>query len=304
MKLLVTFGCSWTVGVGLNYQPGMTLKEFRANAWNETFHELYSFRKLLCQQFDMVNINFAEGGGSNQGQFRLAENYFSSVEFQHHRDLYDDIIVLWGITSILRTEAYFPKMQYRKSMFYSDGSRLSKAIMKDHFDHAHEIELLLKKMHYWNKMFDLLNVKNIWFDTFNHHDYVAVLPADVKESYCQVAGPNWPSWEKFSHGDLTNVDPLICSEILDPEKWIFHKHFYTSMQRMFGKDLAPRDILSQLAIRNNIDASSDNYHMSDWCIDSNRVKQLIEKGILNPYSNHPTVLGHQQIADILSPCFN
>lgn len=304
MKLLITFGCSWTIGVGLNYQPGMTLKEFKDDAWNKTFQDQYSFRNLLCQQYNMDNINFACGGSSNQTQFRLAEDYFSSIDFQQTRSRYSEIIVLWGITSILRTEVYFPELGYRGSIFYSDGSPISKAIVLNHLDHNHEVELLLKKMNYWNKVFDLLGIKNIWFDTFNHHDYASTIPAEIKESYCNVAGPDWPSWKKFTQGNLTDASPDVYAEILDKDRWEFYKYFYTTMQRMFGKDLAPRDLLSQLAILNGIDASENNYHMSEWCIDSDKVKRLTDLGVLNPYSTHPTALGHQQIADILSPCFN
>lgn len=268
MKLLITFGDSWTYGVGVNYQTGMSADEFYADAWNTEILNQLSFRNLLCQRFNMDHVNFAHGGASNQGQFRIAEDYFASNDFREHRSKYDNITVLWGITSVFRTEVYFPDLKIRKSVFYSDGSDLAKAIMLNHFDQFHEVNLLLKKMHYWNRIFDLLGIRNIWFDTFNHHDYAATIPPGQEDAY-------------------------------------------STMQRMFGQDLQPRDLLSLLALRNGIMPDSKSYHLSDWSVKDRQnkhltqnLKELIQLEVLNPYSNHPTELGHQQIADILAPCFS
>jgi hypothetical protein len=51
-------------------------------------------------------------------------------------------------------------------------------------------------------------------------------------------------------------------------------------------------------------------HLSVWQADDSRSKFLLEHGLLNPLTLHPTVKGHQQIADMLIPlieqqfCFN
>ena len=45
----------------------------------------------------------------------------------------------------------------------------------------------------------------------------------------------------------------------------------------------------------------DNYHLSSWSVDSNKIPFLVGCGVLNPISNHPTALGHQQIAELLKP---
>ena len=57
--------------------------------------------------------------------------------------------------------------------------------------------------------------------------------------------------------------------------------------------------MSQLAIKNGCTHIDTQIHTSDWKIDSNRVSYLVNCGILNPHSCHPTRAGHEQLADIL-----
>jgi hypothetical protein len=300
MKLLITFGCSWTYGVGVNYELGMSKPIFKTRAWNDELARLHSFRGILSSRYNLDNINFASGGSSNQMQFRLAENFFGSSEFQSYRNQYKEIVVLWGITSVMRNEAYFITEQSQKSFFYNDGSLLSKTMVTNHFDQQHEISLLEKKIRFWNKVFDSFGIKNIWFDTFNHHNYIDD-DSNMHEQYLKVAGKDWPSWENFVVGNFTNISDTIQSEILDQTRWDFYKH---CTNKMFGYHVFPRDLLSQLAIRNGMDlVDHDNYHESDWYIDCDRIGYLTNIGLLNPYSHHPTKSGHIQIADMLSAYF-
>lgn len=76
-----------------------------------------------------------------------------------------------------------------------------------------------------------------------------------------------------------------------------HDYVYTNKFRMIDVDRQHRDLLSQLCYINNIKNIDNNYHLSNWISDSNRLSPLVELGVLNPYSFHPTVLGHQQLAD-------
>ena len=62
---------------------------------------------------------------------------------------------------------------------------------------------------------------------------------------------------------------------------------------------SPRDLLSNLARLNGMTKLDNQYHHSYWKKDSNRVEFLVEKGILNPHSHHPTKIGHKAIADII-----
>jgi hypothetical protein len=280
----------------------MSRPSFEAGAWNDELARLHSFRGVLSSRYNLDNINFAQGGSSNQTQFRLAENFFGSSKFQSYRNQYKEIVVLWCITSVLRNEAYFVTEKSQKSFFYTDGSLLSKTIVTNHFDQQHEILLLGKKIQFWDNFFDSFGVNNIWVDTFNHHHYTD--DSNMREQYLRVAGKSWPSWENFVVGNFTNVPDTIRLEILDQTRWDFHEYCKPVSNRMFGHSVIPRDLLSQLAIRNGMAVvDHNNYHQSGWNVDCNRVKYLTDIGLLNPYSNHPTRLGHIQIANMLSAYF-
>lgn len=302
-QLLITFGCSWTYGVGVGYHNGMSGKDFSDIAWNPDYCNQYSFRGILSKKFNMDNVNFSKGGSSNQEQFRLAENFFSSTKFFNLQTKYNNIVVLWGITSILRNEIFFNNLQYSKSFFYTDKTLLSKIIITEHFNERHELLLLREKIKFWNSYFDSIGITNHWFDTFNHHDYVDCLPTIVKESYLSNCGSDWPTWAKFSDGDQSNVAPSILDEILDPTRWNFQPYFYVPAERLFDRNKQPRDLMSQLALKHGLNDLGSNYHTSDWKIDDNRVKFLTDLKLLNPFTNHPTMQGHKEIANILEELF-
>jgi hypothetical protein len=65
----------------------------------------------------------------------------------------------------------------------------------------------------------------------------------------------------------------------------------------------PRDLLSQLALLYGMIDLDNRYHMSYYSSDNDKVKYLSQKEILNPYSFHPTKLGHEEIAKLLSNFF-
>ena len=304
MKLLITFGCSWTYGVGVNYTSGMDKESFRAYAWNKGLCDRYSFRGLLSEKFDFTNINFSRGGASNDQQFRLAENFFNSFDFKQFQQQYSKIFVLWGITSILRKEAYFNDISARKSFFLTrpDDKLLPKILLADHFDLHDEISILGKKIQFWDSIFDLLKVNNIWFDTFNHHDY-NIIPEQIEQKYLAFAGESWPTWEQFKTSNLQDVPNEVMNEILDSTRWEFYKYHYSTSPRMFGRVLDNRDLLSRLAIANGMNSIDNNYHVSDWKNDASRISYLQKLGLLNPFSYHPTKQAHEQIANMLSNCY-
>ena len=86
---------------------------------------------------------------------------------------------------------------------------------------------------------------------------------------------------------------------------INHHLYHYTVKNMI--DIENRDLLSQLCIKNNINKFDNKYHYSDQInqshakIDSNRIKFLINIGLLNPISNHPTEQGHLQIAEFIAP---
>lgn len=240
-KLLVTFGCSWTQGVGVGYTAGQSQKQFQSQWYNDC--DLYSFRALLAKKLGYQHINFSEAGSSNQRQFRLARDFFIDV---NNIKKYDQILVLWGITSTARSEMFDSQKNQYENFFYHAREPwvLARLLLKHSYDHKNELDTLSKNMQFWDQYFKSLQINNFWFDTFNTHDYQ-----------------------------------------------------YQNKFNMINLENKPRDLLSQLCKINGIDSTDQNYHLSNWIIDTDRLQPLIDLGVLNPYSLHPTKLGHEQLTD-------
>lgn len=189
--LLITFGCSWTFGVGAGYNQEYDASDtgdFKSKAWDLNLNVPFSYRSLLCKKYNLENINFSLGGASNQSQFRLAEEFFESEKFSNIQKKYkDSIYVLWAITSTARGDFFVPKIGRFKQMFYnsflkknSDASdQLSYLMASEFYELKTEVKILNNRMKHWNTYFKGLGVKNIWLDTFNHHNYL-----DPVENLC------------------------------------------------------------------------------------------------------------------------
>lgn len=255
-SLLITFGCSWTYGVGVCYTQDMSREEYMLHAWDSDICDQLSFRGLLASKYNLINENFSLGGSSNQTQFRRAKQFFCSTKFKQLQEQFSNIIVLWGITSTARNEMYMSSCKKRSSLKYADDLPEAKIMLKYFYDHDDEITQLTTEMAFWTDYFKSKGIQNYWFDTFNHHYYPAT---------------------------TTFIDN---SEFLDA--------------LIFNSD-NPRDLMSKLSLTNGLQSLDKNYHYSLWEKDSNRVEYLVDCGILNPISFHPTQLGHAQMADMLSP---
>jgi hypothetical protein len=174
--LLVTFGCSWTYGVGVGYEPGMSNSEFTEIERISDICNQYSFRGLLSSKYNLENKNFAHGMASNQRQFRLAKEFFTSSEFDELKNKHSKIIVLHAITSTARNEMFIIEKNNMVSFKYDlklsqPTNELSKAILTYSYNHENEVAQLATEMKFWNKFYSLNNISNLWIDTFNHHDY-------------------------------------------------------------------------------------------------------------------------------------
>lgn len=186
-KLLITFGCSWTYGVGACWYPDIEKTKFESLAWNADVCFKYSFRNLLCQAFGLKNQNFSEGGSSNQRQFRYAKEYFGSHDFEKDLDTFDQIIALHGITSTGRNEFFSIEHQDFVNLHYNAALKFTRAdltfhklcaefMLKHSYDHEIELKQLETEFKFWNNFYKSYNIKNIWIDTFNHHDYSFDVP--------------------------------------------------------------------------------------------------------------------------------
>jgi len=305
-NLLITFGCSWTYGVGVNYTPGMTQSDFKENAWNKSLCDSLSFRGILSSNLKLDHINWSEGGSSNQRQFRLAKKFFISDKFCSLKTRYKKIIVLWGITSTARNEMFDLETKEMVNFFLdSSEPSIAKQLVKYSYDHDNEVFQLSLDMKFWNLFFKQHGIDNFWFDTFNHHNYTQACPSPKVEShYNDLAGVDWPSWEKFIKSDMSTVPTHIVKEIYRVKvfgNFLRNNHpRHREIKQLIGGN-SNRDIASQLAIKHNWKIKQDNYHRSAWTADSERIEYLTNLGLLNPWSNHPTKECHAEIAQIFEP---
>lgn len=238
-KLLITFGCSWTYGVGAVWYPNISKVTYKSFAWNPELCYKYSFRNLLCEEFQFENKNFSEGGSSNQRQFRYAKEYFGSDDFKHDLDTYDQIIVFHGITDTGRNELYsiefnkFVNMQYsmkksNQDMYTNFQNLCTEFMVKHSYNHNNELNQLETEFKFWNNFYKSCGIKNIWVDTFNHHDYNYVVPnflgSDLpqRDLMSQLAIRNGINIvDKAYHNSVWQIDSdrvefLIKKEILNP----------------------------------------------------------------------------------------
>ena len=162
MTRLVSFGCSWTFGVGLAWEPGFTQEEYAVSKKNTAIADEYSFRGILAREFGLEHKNFSVGGSSNQRQFRHAE------EFQFK----EGDIVLWGITSTARNEIWYDHKNRYKGYFLNhattcnenpvvgrdksiDGNlcKMIKMTVNDWYSHKEEVRRLFYKIRHYNDYF-------------------------------------------------------------------------------------------------------------------------------------------------------
>ena len=226
---LITFGCSWTKGIGITYEKGMSKEEFKKGGLfrtNQNLMNQYSFRGILSKRLGFENINHASGGSSNQRQERLATEYFNNHSTE-------DTVVLWGITSIVRNE--IPIDGERRNIMYSNTDSQVRYHYEHFYDERTELERLGNMMIHWNKFFEAYHIPNLWFQTFNTY--------------------------KFPQ----KIDRLLQQDLL------------THLTRPIHRD----------------------NHLSDWGVDSKRIREAKDKGLVNPYSLHPTKETHKLLADML-----
>lgn len=309
-KLLITFGCSWTYGVGIGFTPGMSESEFLNISHDQHLANQFSFRGLLCKQFNFDNINFSAGASSNQKQFRLAKQYFSSNKFLKDIETYSEVIVLWGITSLYRNELYSNSYDNLVNFRYGKKSTLDKKFIAQYFKHVfdetNELRELSLEILFWDNFFRGYNIKNYWFDTFNHNDYFYPFDpadyADRKQNYLECAGEDWPSWHDFLYNRLDQTKSEIHYEIHDTSRfhWADSNQIFSYFPQILDLDKNPRDLANYLAVKNGSDITDKTLHQSLWEVDTYRIKYLKDIGLVNPFSLHPTKTAHQQLAEYFS----
>ena len=308
--LLITFGCSWTYGVGVGYEKSMSKKVFVSNAWKQEICDRLSWRGLLCGRFDLSNLNFSCGGSSNQKQFRLAVEFFGSDQYQTLIKNFDKIVVIWGVTSTARNELWSLDHDDYYNFFYSEDNAFSRFMIENSYNHHAEVSNLRDLMLYWNVFFAGQDIENFWFDTFNSHDYEYYFSNTKwvdQDHYENVRGPDWPSYENFCRRDFAHVRIDIIKEINEIFNISSLTHdneikVLTPIKNLLDHDKFPRDQMSWLMQQIGLEMSPNNqsYHHSNWSVDREGMIKLVKTGLLNPYSYHPTKKGHRILADYFS----
>tara|TARA_R110001592_G_C12921175_1_gene728507 strand:- start:54 stop:797 length:744 start_codon:yes stop_codon:yes gene_type:complete len=173
MKKLITFGDSWVWGIGAGYEKGQSRDEYMKLFQNKSYTDK-SFRRLLAHEYGLENKNFSSGGSSNQRQFRIASEFF----IKNKDRLSDDMVVLWGLTSVYRTELFDVKSEEFISIFMPDNipgiELFSKIYTTKYFDEVVETYRLYYQIELFNSLFKGLGIKNYWFNVFNEHQFPKV----------------------------------------------------------------------------------------------------------------------------------
>lgn len=271
MKYFITLGCSWTWGAGVGYTDGMEAKDFKNIVFNKELADKYSFRSLLAEQHGYKNVNFSIFKSSNKKQFRLARNFFSSDLFSKLKNNAEDIIVLWGITSTGRNE-----------VFSSENNEYINFLLNhsDHFEFGQAEEKISK--------FFLENV-------YDHQHEIFELAQEMAHwnNYFKLLGIKNYWFDSFNHHDYKINSPGDGKDYINN----------TNIENFAIVHDYARDLMSQLLITSNVDKFDSKYHSSTWLLDTDRANLLVEKGLVNPFSFHPTKIGNKRIAEMMQHLF-
>ena len=302
-RLFIFLGCSWVYGKFINWELNAKNTPDVDPLFEAEQARLHSFRSLLVNHYDVDHVSFAEGGSSNERQFRFASEFFlqthnnsdfartqkqyNLVRASDWPDLntiedfkllsepqldecalknvnvpdwlerisrYKDVTVFWFITSTHRREMYNGDVTEYDNFFLSDMKNpvvrarlMTELIVKQgYYSVDEELKKLAAQKQLWNSYFKSCNIRNLWFDTFNHYD--------------------WP----------VTVDN----------------------QFDFGTEYT--DIMSNMYVAIKHEKPKKNlFHFSIWEADEERSQLLVETGHLNPVTLHPTVKGHKLISDLM-----
>jgi hypothetical protein len=302
-------------GVGAGYDENIVEEQYDKIAWDQDLCNSFSFRGLLAEKLNLTNLNFAEGGSSNQRQFRIAKDFFFSDRFTEIKKKYNKIIVLWGITSTARNELYsaeqesyvnFPYNGRKGNKVQSSLSPLISQFPKYCYDHDHSIYELTRDIKMFNFIFKGLGIENLWFDVFNHHDYVDNINFPLvkeQEIYNKFKGDDWPSYDQYKNNSV-DIDDKILDEIKKSSAGITNDSFSihsTNIENFLFYENKPRDLLYLMLKNYDINVMDFKYHISNWEDDNAKISQATKQKLLNPISFHPTKLGHRELSKILEP---
>jgi hypothetical protein len=282
----------------------MSREDLTEIAWDDKVCSEKSFRGLISKNLGFDNLNFSSGGSSNQRQFRLAKDFFFSDRFKKLKSSYDEVLILWGITSTARNELFQIEGNNYTNFLYTDDGAKSWPFPKDFlmysYDHDSSVYELVHEINMFNTLFSHVGAKCIWFDTFNHHDYQrnSKFPLLIqKEKYNDVRGTDWPEFEDY----VFKKAPVSIEKTPDFFDFEFKDIVTTDhgIENFMFLDQNPHDLLSLILSNTCGDVFDHGYHYSNWANDNDKITAAVEEKLLNPFSFHPTAHGHNEIYKIL-----
>jgi hypothetical protein len=258
-NLLITFGCSWVAGTGLHYKEDMSEEEYK-NVVATTNPSIDSIKYAQCSFRGILSTKF---GYTNKN---FAERGSSNQR----------------------------QFRFAKQYFSCPN-------FKKHRQDYHRIVVLwgitsTARVELYDHVYDGMVSRLFGRDQGRLTEYSKYY---AKHFYDHDNEINNLSIE-MSHWDLYFESIGIENfwfDTLNHHDYVFSKYGYLSKRLLI--DDSPRDILSQLCVLNNIEKHDSKYHFSIFKKDTDRLDKLVEIGVLNPFSHHPTKKGHQQIAEIL-----
>lgn len=163
---LMTLGDSWVWGIGCGYDEGQSSKEYQKIYQNRTDADTYSFRGLISEKYNLTNKNLSKGGSSNPSQFRKA------IDFLETQDTVDDMIILWGITSLYRFEFFdISKDDFVRVVLSDTHDSMAKIMLKKYFKEEVEVAHLYRQIVMFNAYCKQRSIKNYWFNTFQEQNW-------------------------------------------------------------------------------------------------------------------------------------
>ena len=130
--LLITFGCSWVYGVGVNRKESMDESQYKKHAWGESICNEYSFRGLISKNLKSNNIKFLWYDLFNHHNYKKSFEIFVGKSpliidnFLHYDKNPRDLLSL-----ILENNKLFVKdFSYHRSDWVSDNKKIHTGVKK------------------------------------------------------------------------------------------------------------------------------------------------------------------------------
>lgn len=291
---LVTFGCSWTYGIGANYisEDIDIYTELRKQHYNKlkgADWPLFSEYEQGCH----LNLEIRS---EIQRVFESSVQYPSNISETVSKD--ETLCYKYSFRGLLTK-----KLGIENQNFSAGGS--SNDMQFDSFFKIFGNEKLRNK-------FINSNPIVLWGITSTARLYrngkTVFLPRDYnaeteEEKYASLHLKLYYDHNEIVSGLGNTIEMvnIVLEHYKIPILWFdtFNTHKYPNKPRNF---FSGGDILTQMLRYAGVKYKRGLfYHRSDWGVDDPRVDAGIQAGLLNPYTKHPTQKGHEIIQDILFP---